>query len=128
YAEPLAEPGDAGLAAEADQVQARNARQGARVPGELDRDLEAFRLRLGRTLAPLDQLRRHLDSRHVLVDVAQRGGRAGQADRGKEGAALGQALRDRLRHERLELLRPERDLQLQEARAGPRLLQRAVDP
>src|ERR1700756_2966772 len=40
-AEPLAQPGDAGLAAEADQVQACDSGQRARVLGELDRDLEA---------------------------------------------------------------------------------------
>ena len=75
-AEPLAEPGDAGLAAETDQVEAGDARQRARVLGELDRDLEALRLRVGRVLAALDQRRRHLDPGHVLVDVAQRRGRA----------------------------------------------------
>src|SRR5207302_6001163 len=57
-AEPLAEPGNAGLAAEADQVEAGDSRQGARVHGELVRDLEALRLLVRRALAALDQLRR----------------------------------------------------------------------
>src|SRR6188472_761049 len=87
-AEPLAQPGDAGLAAEADQMQPGDSLQRACVLGELDRDLEALRLRLGRALAALDQLGRHLDSRHVLVDVAERSRRAGEADRGEEGALL----------------------------------------
>src|SRR5437667_5313108 len=39
-AEALAQPGDAGLATEADQVQACGARQRARVLGELAGDLE----------------------------------------------------------------------------------------
>src|SRR5438445_6633170 len=71
YAEPLAEPGDAGLAAEADQVEPGDARQGARVLRELERDLEALRLGIGCALAALDHLGRHLDSRNVLVDVAE---------------------------------------------------------
>ena len=46
YAEPLAEPGDAGLAAEADQVEPGYSRQGAGVLRELERDLEALCLRV----------------------------------------------------------------------------------
>src|SRR5262245_18373135 len=125
--EPLAQPGDAGLAAEADQVEAGDSRQRARVLRELDRELEALRLRVGPALAALDRRNRHLDPRHVLVDVAEGGRRAGEADRGKERAPLGEAHLDGLRHERLELLGPERDLQLEEARAGAHLLQHAVD-
>src|SRR5215831_16795006 len=75
-AEPLAEPGDAGLAAEADQVEPRDPGQPAGPLGELDRELKAFRLRVARALTALDQRRRHLDPGHVLVDVAQRRGRA----------------------------------------------------
>src|ERR1700756_5663552 len=45
--EPLAEPGDACLAAEADQVEACDSRQRPRVLGELDRELEARHLRVG---------------------------------------------------------------------------------
>src|SRR5690242_4270654 len=102
--EPLAQPGDARLAAEADQVQAGDARQGARVLRELDRDLEALRLGIGSTLAALDQRGRYLDPRHLLVDVAERGRRAGEADRGEERALLREALLHRLGHERLEPL------------------------
>src|SRR5205823_1009494 len=108
YAEPLAEPGDARLAAEADQVEAGDSRQRPRVLDELERDREALRLRVPGAVAALDQLLRHLDPRHVLVDVAQRRGRAHQADGGEEGAPLAQLFRDGLREERLELLRTER--------------------
>src|SRR6058998_2188981 len=45
YSEPRAEPGDAGFAAEADQVQPGDAREGARVLGELTGELEALGLR-----------------------------------------------------------------------------------
>src|SRR6478672_7709796 len=127
-AEPLAQLGDAGLAAEADQVEARDSRKRACVLRELDRDLEALRLRVVRVLAALDQLRRHLDARHVLVDVAERGRRPREADRGEESALLVEPLLDRLGEERLELLGTEGHLQLQEPRAGANLLQRAIDP
>ena len=70
--QPLAQPGDAGFATEADQVQARDAGQRPRVLGELARDVEAFVLRIGPALTALDQLLRHGDPRDVLVDVAQR--------------------------------------------------------
>src|SRR3954451_19310592 len=80
YAEPLAEPGDAGLAAEADQVKAGDSRERPRLLGELDCDREALRLGVRRVLAALDQLLRHLDARHVLVHEAQRRGRARQTE------------------------------------------------
>jgi hypothetical protein len=80
YAEPLAEPGDAGLAAEADQVETGDSRQGARMLRELERDLEALRLGIGSALAALDRLRGYLDPRYVLIDVAQCRGRASEAD------------------------------------------------
>src|SRR5690348_13398484 len=117
--EPLAQPGDTGLAAKADQVEAGHSRQRARVPGELDRELEALRLGVGRALAALDRRGRNLDPRHVLVDVTERCGRAREADRGEERAPLGEALRHGLGHEGLKLLGPKRDLELEEARAGP---------
>src|SRR5215470_4148300 len=126
--EPLAQPGNARFAAEADQMEAGDSRQRARVLRELDGELEALRFRVGRALAALDQRGRHLDPGHVLVYVAERAGRAREADRGEEGAPFVEPLRDGLRHERLELLGSERDLELQELRAGPHLLQRAVDP
>src|SRR5436309_11295475 len=59
YAEPRAQPGDPGLAAEADQVEALHAGQRARVVGELAAELEALGLRVLRSLAAPDQLRRH---------------------------------------------------------------------
>src|SRR2546423_1085403 len=128
YAEPLAEPGDAGLAAEADEMQPGDSGQRARVLGELEGGLEALRLRVGRALAPLDQLGRHLDPRYVLVDVAQRVRGTGEADRREQRALLGEPFRDSLGEKRLEPLRLERDLQLQEACAGAHLRQRAIDP
>src|SRR6478752_4671970 len=88
YAEPLAEPGDAGLAAEADQVESGGSRQRARVLGELEADLEALRLRVARALAALDQRRRHLDAGHVLVHVPQGCGGAGEADGGQQRALI----------------------------------------
>src|SRR5262245_37475437 len=127
YAEPLAQPGDAGLSAEADEVEPGDSRQRAGVLGELDRDREALRLRVGRAFAALDQRRRHLDSRHVLVDVAERCGRSCEADRGEECALVAEPLLDGLGEERLQLLRPEGHLELEEARAGAHLLQRAID-
>src|SRR5947207_4829823 len=69
--EPLAQPGDAGLAAEADQVEPGDPRQRARVLGELACDVEALRLRIGGALDSLDRRRRDGDARHVLVDVVQ---------------------------------------------------------
>src|SRR6266705_1433589 len=52
----LAEPGDAGLLAEADQVQAGDARQRARVLGELAGDVEARLRRVGSALTAIDRL------------------------------------------------------------------------
>src|SRR5260221_14255245 len=70
--QPRAEPGDAGLAAEADQVQAGDARQRARVLGELAGELEAFGLGVGGGLAARDRLLGHLHARPVRLDEAQR--------------------------------------------------------
>src|SRR5438477_4278637 len=128
YAEPLAEPGDACLAAEADEMQPGDSGQRARVLGELEGDLEALRLGVGCALAPLDRLGRHLDPRHVLVDVAQRVRGTGEADGREQRAPLAEPFCASLGEERLEPLRLERDLQLQEACAGAHLRQRAVDP
>src|SRR6266508_3147038 len=75
YSEPRAESGDAGLAAEADQVQPGNAREGARVLGELTGELEALGLRVGSALATFDRLHRHRDPGNLLVDEAQRADR-----------------------------------------------------
>src|SRR4051795_11481565 len=70
--EAAAEPFDAGLAAEADQVQARHAGQPAGVVRELAGHLEALRLGVAGALAALDEVRRHRDPGDVLVDEAQR--------------------------------------------------------
>ena len=64
---------------------------------------------------------------HALVDEAQRARRAHQADRRDDRRLRGQPALDRLGHEAVEMRVLERDLQLQEARAGAHLLQRAVD-
>src|SRR3954452_20872967 len=71
-AKARAQPCDAGLLAKADQVQAAHARDVARGVSELDADLEALVLRVGRALDALDQLGGDGDARHALVDVAQR--------------------------------------------------------
>src|SRR6476646_8833572 len=69
---PLAEACNAGLLAKADQVQAGDPRQRARVLRELACDVEAFVLRTARALAALDRLLRHGDPGDVLVHVAKR--------------------------------------------------------
>src|SRR5579864_1593199 len=127
YAESLAATGDAGLAPEADEVEAGDAGQRARVLGELARDLEALRLGVGRALAALDDRSGDLDAGDVRVDEAQRAGRADEADGRDERALRGKPLLHRLAHERLGLLGAEADLELEEARARAHLLQRAVD-
>src|SRR4051794_7371413 len=69
--EAAAEPFDAGLAAEADQVQARHAREPAGVIRELAGHLEALGLGVAGALAALDDLGRDGDPGDVLVDEAQ---------------------------------------------------------
>src|SRR6266576_5328417 len=64
--ETLAEPGDAGLLAEADQVQAGDPGQRARMLGELTRDVEARLLRVGRAFATFDRFLWHGDAGDVL--------------------------------------------------------------
>src|SRR5581483_3401462 len=126
-AESLAQAGDAGLAPEADEVEARDARQRARLLGELAGDLEALGLRVGCALTARDRLRRDGDAGDPLVDVPERRRRAHEADGRKKRAALREPRLHGVRHERREPLRLEAHLQLQEARAGADLLQRAVD-
>src|SRR5437764_11665206 len=70
--EPPAEARDAGLLAEADQVQARHSRQRAGVLSEFARDVEALRLGIRRALAALDRLLGHRDAGDVLIHVAER--------------------------------------------------------
>src|SRR5487761_1120957 len=127
YAESLAEAGDAGPAAKAEEVQAGDAGQRARVLGELARDLEALGLGVGGVLTALDDRGRDFDAGDVLVDVAQGFRRADEADGRDERALGGEALVHGLAHERLGLLGPEADLELEEARPRADLLQRAVD-
>src|SRR5581483_9719048 len=126
-AETPAQACDAGLAAEADQVEPAHARQRARVVGELARELEALGFGVGGALAALDQLRRHLDPGHLLVDETQRRRRAHEADRRQQRRPLRQAPGDRFGQEALEQLRAEAHLQLQEPGARGDLLQRPPD-
>src|SRR5258706_10581343 len=63
YSQPRAEPGDAGLATEADQVQAGDAGERASVLGELAGELEALGLGVVGALAALDRLGGHPDAR-----------------------------------------------------------------
>src|SRR4051812_6740389 len=121
-AQSLAELGDARVLAERDEVKARDAGQRARVVGELAGDLEALVLLVGGRLGARDRLGRHLDPGHLLVDELQRQGAAHDRDRRDERAARGQPARHRLGHEGLQALGLEADLQLEEARAGLRLL------
>src|SRR5438034_1863126 len=86
--EALAEPRDAGLLAEADQVQAGDPGQRARMLGELARDVEARLLRVGCAFAPFDRLHWHGDAGDVLIHVTQRAGRAHEADRRDERARI----------------------------------------
>src|SRR5437588_4327968 len=123
-----AQAGDPGFAAEADQVQARDAGERTSVLRELAAELEAFGLRIGRALAALDHLWRNRDAGHVLVDEAQRSRRAHEADRGQQRGLVGETARDGFGHEPLEQLLVEADLELEEARARANLLQRAFDP
>src|SRR5262249_37498374 len=98
------------LAAEADQMEAGNPRERARMLGELAAELEALGLRVGRSLAALDHLRRNGDARHVLVDEAQRTRRTHEADRGDQRGFVREAARDRLDHEPFEELELVADL------------------
>src|SRR2546425_343235 len=126
-AKTAAEAGDPGLAAEADQVQSGDTGQRPRMLGELTGDLEALLLGVDSLLAALDRGRRDRDARHVLVDEAEGGRRADEADRGQERGLPVEAVLDGVGHEACELLRLERDLELKEARAGTNLLQRTLD-
>src|SRR3954469_1718607 len=126
-AQSLTELGDAGVLAERDEVQARDAGQRAGVVGQLAGDLEALALLVGGRLGARDQLRRHLDARDLLVDELQREGASHDQDRGDHGAARGEAGGGGLGHEGLEALGGEADLQLEEPRAGVGLLRRTRD-
>src|SRR3954471_816496 len=89
-AEPAAQACDAGLAAEADQVQAAHTGLRERVRGGLDAELEARLLGILRALAAFDQLVRNCDPRNLLVDEAQRSGRANEANGGQQRALGGE--------------------------------------
>src|SRR5438270_9518414 len=125
--QPPAESRDAGLAPEADQMQAGDSLERASVLRELAGEVEAFGFRIGGALAALDRLGRDGDARHMLVDVAERSRRTDEADRGQQRAPAREAGAHRFRHEVREPLRLEADLELEEARAGADLLQGAVD-
>src|SRR5690349_8420570 len=73
-AEPPAERGDPGVLAEADEVQPAHPRLLQGVAGQLVGDLEAGLLLIRGGLDALDDLRRHRDARHLLVDEAKRPG------------------------------------------------------
>src|SRR3954453_8187480 len=126
-AQSLTELGDARVLAEGDEVQARDPGQRAGVVGELAGDLEALALLVGGRLGPRDELRRHLDPGDLVVHELQRQGASHDEDRRDQSAARGEAARAPPRHERLEALGHEADLQLQEARAGVGLLRGAGD-
>src|SRR6478672_3806314 len=125
--EALAEPGDAGLFAEADQVEAGDPGQRARVLGELACDVEARPLRVGRAIAAFDRLLRDGDAGDVLVHVTKRARGAHEADRRDERARGREPSLDCFVHERGEPLRLVADLQLEEARACAHLLQCTLD-
>src|SRR5712691_4820120 len=108
-AELAAQAGDAGLSAEADQVQAGEAGQPEGMPYGLEPELEARLLRIGGLLAALDVLGRHGDPRHLLVDEAERGRGAHEADRRDQRRLRGEPARDRAVHEALQLLAHEAD-------------------
>src|SRR5439155_21776374 len=126
-AKTLTKARDARLAAEADQVQPANARQRPRVLGELAAEREALRFGIGRLLAVLDELLRHLDARDLVVDETERTGRSNEADRRQDRRALGKPLRDGHGHEPLEHVGVETQLELEEAGSRLHLLQRALD-
>src|SRR6476646_8088633 len=125
--EAAAEVRDPRLLPEADQVQSPDAGKRPRARGELARELEALVFRVGRALAPLDQLGGHRDAGHLLVDEAQRGRRSDEADRRQDRSALGKAFLDRLGHEPLERREIEQELQLQEPGARADFLEGSVD-
>jgi len=94
---------------------------------ELDAELEARLLRIRRPLDALDHCGGHRDPGHLRVDVAKRGRRAHEADRRQERGLAREPARDGFREKTVEELRLEADLELEEARAGADLLERAID-
>src|SRR4051812_47685747 len=127
-AQSLTELGDARVLAERDEVKARDPGQRAGVVGELAGDVEALVLLVGRRLGAGDELGRHLDAGDLVVHELQGQRASHDEDRRDQRAARGEAGRGGPGHERLEALRHEADLQLQEARAGVGLLRGARDP
>src|SRR4051794_21651227 len=126
-AQLAAEPGDARLAAEADQVQTGDPGLREGVPRRLEADLEALLLGVGRGLAALDQPGRNGDPWHLLVDEAQGGGPAHEQDRRDDRCLRDEAMAPRQGHEAVEPLGLEADLELDELRARAHLRQRALD-
>ena len=95
-------------------------------PRLFDGKLEGFFARIGGVLDALDHGRRHRDARHIGVHELERPRAGDEADRGQERRVLEQADARPLGAERLELRGLVTDLQLQEARARARLLERAL--
>src|ERR1700722_6311229 len=120
--QPLAQLCDAGVLAERDQVDARDARQRQRVTGLLAGELEALLELVPGGVDPGQHLGRHLDPGDAFVDEAQRGRAAHQADRRQHRAARGDAALVDAGDEPLEQLGAVAQLQLQEAGAGVGLL------
>src|SRR3954454_17300065 len=127
-AEPPAKRGDACILAEADEVQAPYAGLRHGVPGQLVGEVEARLLLVGGGLDPRDHAGGDGDAGHLLVDEAQRPGRPQDRDRRQDRGPLGDAEAHRLGHEVLQQARREADLELEEAGAGPGLLQRPLCP
>src|SRR6476661_3944826 len=114
--------GDAGVLPEADEVETPDPGQRHGMRRLLVGQVEARLERVGRGLDPLDHRGRDRDPRHSRVDEAKRGGRAQDRDRREDGDAVGEPGPHRLGHERVEPLRLEGDLELDEPGARGRLL------
>src|SRR5512133_1227224 len=115
-AEVCAELGDPRVLAERDEVKAGHPGQRERVGGQLEGELEAGVLLVGGRLDTLDDGRRNPDAGDLLVDEAQRAGRAQDRDRRDQRRPIGEPDRLGLRHEALEQIGLVADLQLEEAR------------
>src|SRR4051794_19932252 len=127
-AEPPAKRGDARILAEADEVQAPYAGLRHGVPGQLVGEVEARLLLVLRGLDPRDHVGGDGDAGHLLVDEAQRPGRPQDRDRRQERGPLRDAEPHRLGRELLQQARREADLELEEPRASPHLLECPLRP
>ena len=125
-AEALAQAPDRVVLAERDEMQAAHARLCEGVASLFDGQLEGFFAGVGGVLDPLDRGRRDRDARYIGVHELERPRAGDQADRGQERRVIEQPDARPLGAERLELRGLVTDLQLQEARARARLLERAL--